>query len=136
MKRTLTLTASVLALLTLSGCTGVTAETKHESITITPGQTGTFTNGNSTIIVGGDPTDAPVDETTYLSDARADATSSGPVHSASDADLLAAGKAVCDQLTQGVDEEKVQVKLAGTTLTAGGADAIAIVEAATLSLCR
>lgn len=132
MKRSLALAASVVALVLLAGCA---SETAVETITITPGQTGTFTSGDSTIVVGGDATDAPRDEAAYLSNARDEAPEGSVVETASDADLLAAGQAACDQLAQDVDDEKISVTVAGKTLAAGGDDVFAIVDAASLSLC-
>lgn len=129
-RRALVPIVSVTAVLLLSGCS---SEVTSESVTITPGQTGTFTSGDSTIVVGGDEATAPGDKAAFLSAARDQAT--GALGSATDADLLAAGQSACDQLDQGIDDEKIAVTVAGSALPAGGDDALAIVDAASLSLC-
>lgn len=132
MKRPLALAAVSLSLVLLAGCT---SETTSETITITPGQSGTFTNGDSTIVVGGDATDAPRDETAYLSEIRDGGAADSVLLSATDADLLAAGQAACDQLAQGIDDDDIALTLAGRTVKAGSDDATAIVDAASIALC-
>lgn len=130
MKRSLAPAVSAIALLLLAGCS---SEVTSESITITPGQSGTFISGGSTIVVGGDATAAPRDEAAYLSEVREEGN--GAFSAASDADLLAAGDSACDQLDQGIDDDKVAVSLAGAALSPGGDDALTVVDAASISLC-
>lgn len=129
MKRSLVPTVSVAALLLLAGCS---SEVASEWITITPGQTGTFLSNDSTIVVGGDATPVPRDEVAYLSAVR---NEGGVLATATDIDLLAAGHSACDHLDQGIDDEDMALELAGSALPRGGDDALAIVEAASLSLC-
>ncbi|KEP76302.1 hypothetical protein HR12_24770 [Microbacterium sp. SUBG005] len=120
---------SVAALLMIADCS---SEVASESITIPPGQTGTFVSGDSTIVVGGDATPAPRDEVAYLSAVR---NEGGVLSTATDTDLLGAGQSACDHLDQGIDDEDIARDLAGSVLPRGGDDAVAIVEAASLSLC-
>ncbi|MDF2993491.1 MAG: lipoprotein [Microbacterium sp.] len=126
MKRLPAVLAVAVAVALLSGCT---SEVTQENITVTPGQSGTFSNGDTTIVV--EPGATQGADGAYLTEVRANL---GALASASDEQLVAAGESACGQLDEGVGVDQVVVTVPGTA-TVSSADSTSIAEAANAFLC-
>ncbi len=117
------------AVVMLSACTG---EVTQENIVVTPGQTGTFSSGDTTVVVEPEATSASPADAQYLADVRGKLDG---LASASDDQLVELGKSACAQLAEGVGPESVLLVVpAGLTPSAG--DSVAIAKAADATLCN
>jgi len=125
MKRLPAALAVVAVVTMLAGCT---SEVTRENVVVTPGQTGTFSSGDTTVVV---ESAAPTSEEAYLAEVRGNLEALG---SASDEQLMAAGDEACSQLDGGVDVEDVQLAIPGVEQVSAG-DSTAVAQAADLFLC-
>jgi len=129
MKRLPAVLVLAAAAVLLSACS---SEITQENITVTPGQTGTFSSGDTTVVVEPEASSASSADAPYLTDVR---SKLGGLAAATDAQLVELGQAACAQLAEGVAPESVLlVAPAGLTPSAG--DAVVIAKAADATLCN
>mgnify|MGYP006955277572 CR=1 FL=1 len=135
MKRGL-VAAGAVALLLLTGCTStVTSET----ITVTPGASGTYSDGDTTVEVHPLTAETPAtsdDETVFLETVRAKLRPENVIPNATDEQLLAAGEAACDKIASTENTNTISV-IEGEQPNGLGyfTDSGVIVGAARASLC-
>lgn len=129
MKRVPAVLALTAAAVLLSACS---SEITQETITVTPGQTGTFSAGDTTVVVEPEASSASPADAQYLTDVRGKL---GGLASASDEQLVELGQSACAQLDEGAGPESVLLAVpAGLTPSAG--DSVAIAKAADATLCN
>jgi len=119
-------TAAVL----LAGCS---SETTQENITVTPGQTGTFSSGDTSVVVEPEETEAPAstEDAAYLTEVR---SKLGDLGKATDEQLISLGESTCEQLDAGTPADQVLLVVpAGISAQAG--DGTIVAEAAQATLC-
>lgn len=135
MKRGLVALAAV-ALLLLSGCTNtVTSET----VTVTPGSSGTFSDGDTTVEVEPLTAETPAssdDDASFLSTVRSELRSDNVIPNASDEQLLAAGQKACDAIDAGADTLALSL-IDGEKTDASGfyPDSAVIIASARATIC-
>ncbi|KTS91875.1 hypothetical protein NS183_01845 [Microbacterium testaceum] len=119
-------TAAVL----LAGCT---SETTEENITVTPGQTGTFSSGDTTVVVEPEDTAAPAssENAAYLTEVR---SKLGDLASATDDQLVSLGESTCEQLEAGTPADQV-ILVVPAGLSAQPGDGVIVAQAAQATLC-
>jgi hypothetical protein len=136
MKRGLFAAAAV-ALLLLTGCTSTVTE---ESVTVTPGASGTYSDGDTTVevqpLTAETPTTDTADEAAFLAEVRAKLRPDNVIPNATDEQLLAAGYLACEKLATRQNGEEISV-IDGEQLDKGGyyRDSGQIVSAAAVTIC-
>ncbi|MFF7681459.1 DUF732 domain-containing protein [Microbacterium sp. NPDC007973] len=135
MKRGL-VAAGAVALLLLTGCTStVTSET----VTVTPGASGTFSDGGTTVEVQPLTAETPTatdEEAVFLGAVRAKLRPDNVIPKATDEQLLAAGQEACEALASGTSSDSISVIEGEPTNAMGGySDSATIVTAARAALC-
>ncbi|MBD8477560.1 DUF732 domain-containing protein [Microbacterium sp. CFBP 8794] len=137
MKRTALAATAVAALLLLAGCTSTTTT---ETVTVTPGSSGAYGAGNTTVEV--EPltaeTPAALDfEATYLEIVRAELRPDNVIPNATDEQLLEAGRKACEELAAGTPSDQISV-IEGEPANGLGyfSDSGTIITAAATTLCR
>lgn len=134
MKRGL-VAAGAVALLLLTGCTStVTSET----VTVTPGASGTYSDGDTTVEVQPLTAESPTatdGEAAFLDAVRANLRPDNVIPNATDEQLLDAGKEACERLAAGESSDTISL-IEGEQTTAGYfRDSVQIVQAAATNLC-
>lgn len=135
MKRGL-VAAGAVALLLLTGCTStVTSET----VTVTPGASGTYSDGDTTVEVQpltAETPEATGAEATFLDAVRAKLRPDNVIPNATDEQLLAAGEAACEKIATTENTNTISV-IEGEQPNGLGyfTDSGVIVGAARASLC-
>lgn len=134
MKRGL-VAAGAVALLLLTGCTStVTSET----VKVTPGASGTFSDGDTTVEVQPLTAESPAaadGEAAFLDAVRANLRPDNVIPNATDEQLLDAGHEACERLAAGEPSDTISL-IDGEQTTAGYfRDSVQIVQAAATNLC-
>lgn len=138
MKRTaLAATAAAVALL-LAGCTSsVTSET----ITVTPGASGTYSNGDATVVVEPLTAETPTasegsDEAAFISEVREKLRRDNVIPNATDGQLVSAGEKACEAISNGENTITLSV-IDGEKADASGffPDSAVIISAARSTIC-
>ncbi|WP_206597827.1 DUF732 domain-containing protein, partial [Microbacterium testaceum] len=114
MKRAVVPAGVLVLLLALAGC--VSVETSESRIEVTPGASGTFSDGDTTVVVepltAETPTSIPnasTPEASFLVKIREVLPDDTSIPNATDAQLLAAAQEACEQMAAGTDSTEVSV---------------------------
>lgn len=136
MKRTALAATAAAALLLLAGCTSTTTT---ETVAVTPGASGTYSDGGTTVEVEPLTAETPSatgSEETFLTTVRAELRPNNVIPNATDDQLIAAGKEACAKLAAAEDSSTISV-IEGEAANGLGyySDSGVIVSAARASLC-
>lgn len=136
MKRTALAATAAAALLLLAGCTSTTTT---ETVTVTPGATGTYSAGDTTVEVAPLTAEAPAAtdaEATYLATVRAELRPDNVIPNATDEQLLDAAREACERRAAGEDSDTISV-IEGEQANVGGyfLDSGVIITAARTTIC-
>lgn len=135
MKRTALAATAAAALFLLAGCTSTTTT---ETVTVTPGASGTFSDGETTVEVEPLTAEAPAAtnaEASYLATVRAELRPDNVIPNATDEQLLEAGREACERLASGESSDTISL-IEGEQTTAGYfRDSVQIVQAAATTIC-
>jgi hypothetical protein len=139
MKRGLIPAGVIVLLLALSGC--VSVETTEEQVQVTPGASGTYSDGGTTVEVEPLTAETPAatddgSEAAFLAEVRGNLRPDNVIPDATDEQLLAAGYRACEIRATGQATDTISV-IDGEEPTRGGyyRDSIQIVQAAATTIC-
>ncbi|MCC4250746.1 hypothetical protein [Microbacterium testaceum] len=142
MKRGLVLTGVAVVLLALSGC--VSVETSEERVDVTPGASGVYSDGDTTVEVEPLTAETPAaastetstrDEAAYVASVRDTLRPANVIPNATNDQLIEAGIKACELLASGTAPEDITV-IDGEERTYGAyLDSFKIYEAAAKDLC-
>lgn len=134
MKRAL-VTTGIAALMLLTGCTSTTT---NETVTVTPGASGTYSDGDTTVEVQPLTAEAPEltdADTTYLEAVRANLRPDNVIPNATDEQLLAAGHEACDRRAAGEASDTISLIDGEEAVHGYYRDSLQIIQAAAENLC-
>jgi len=137
MKRGLFAAAAV-AVLLMTGCSSSVTE---ETVTLTPGASGTFSNGDSTVVVEPLTAESPSaeadnGEAAFLAEVRENLRPDNVIPNATDEQLLQAGYRACELLANRQNGEEISVIDGEQTDQSGYyRDSAQIVTAAAMTIC-
>lgn len=137
MNRTALAATAAAVLLLLTGCTSTTTA---ETITVTPGASGTYSDGDTSVevepLTAETPTVAADGEAAFLGDVRAKLRPDNVIPNATDEQLVDAGESACEAIANG--ENTITLSLIdGEQADASGffPDSAVIISAARSTIC-